>query len=117
MCPAFLAACASSAPPPTTAVQQAGYAVQQADRVNANRYAKQPWLHAHEELDQAKHLVNSQNATRQDYDEARRLAKRAEVDARLAKTQSEAMQAQAQASDVKAENKQLSKELNLNSSQ
>lgn len=110
----MLAACASAGPPPTSALNQARYAVQQADHAEANRYAKQSWLRAHEELNQAKQLVSNKDASHQDYVHARRLAEKAQVDAQLATAQSKAQRAQAQAKNVQANIQSLKKELSGN---
>src|SRR5207244_1500247 len=75
----------SAARPPTEAVAQAELAVQQAGQSKAPQYASRELSMARDKFDSAKRAMEAEH-----YEEARRLAEQALVDAQLAETKAEA---------------------------
>lgn len=71
--------CASQGPIPTEQLTKARVLVEQADKADAQRYAPADLQRAHDELSSAEKAVNDHK-----YDDARRYAENAQVDADLA---------------------------------
>lgn len=89
-----LSGCAGK--PPTAALSQAELAVQQADKSKAPDYASLELHTAKEQLASARQAMQ-----RKDYDEARRMAERAMVNAQLAETMAEAAQTRQAAAELR----------------
>jgi hypothetical protein len=78
-CAGFGAGCATEGPVPTQQLTQARTLVEQADKADAQRYAPTDLQRAHDELSSAEKAANDHK-----YDDARRYAENAQVDADLA---------------------------------
>src|SRR5262245_48674953 len=85
VCGALGAGGCSASRPPTAIVSQAELAVQQADKSKAPQYAPRELGLAREKFDRAKRAMDTEH-----FEEARRLAEQALVDAQLAETKAEA---------------------------
>src|ERR1700694_534031 len=75
----FAGGCATEQPKPTEELTKARSVIQQADKGDAQRYAAADLQRAHDELSSAERA-----ADKRQYDDARRFAENAEVDADLA---------------------------------
>lgn len=99
------AGCASEAPRPIEELARARTLVGQADKTQAQRYAAADLQRAHEELAAADRADQDQK-----YDDARRFAESASVDADLAAARSSADEAQRAAREVERSNATLEQE-------
>jgi hypothetical protein len=99
------AGCATEGPPPVEEVTRARAVIEQADKAGAQRYAATDLQRAHDELGNAERA----NAERK-YDEARRFAESAEVDADLATARNSSGAAQQAAIEVVKANDTLRQE-------
>lgn len=110
-----LGGCASGpGQPPNTALQKANYEIGHASQSKAGQYAKLQLYNARQKLKQAKQLVNNEDATQKDYAKARRLAKKATVDAQLAKAKAQSKHVQKQAASVQSNLRALKQQTNDN---
>jgi hypothetical protein len=100
-----LASCATEGPQPAEELTRARTVVAQADKSDAQRNAPADVQRAHDELSDAE---KANNAGR--YDEARRYAEAAAVDADVAMARSEAAEAQRGAHEVAQSNETLRQE-------
>ena len=91
----FGAGCASQGPIPNEQLTTARTLVQQADKADAQRYAPADLQRAHDELASAEQAVNNHK-----YDDARRYAEDAQVDADLASARASSGEAQRAAREV-----------------
>jgi hypothetical protein len=107
----FAAGCASEGPPANDAISRAHALVDEADKAGAQRYAAADLQRAHDELSSAQR----ENDQRK-YDEARRDAESAGVDADLASARSAAGEAQHAAQQVAQGNETLRQEAQRNAS-
>jgi putative cell wall-binding protein len=89
------AGCATQGPVPTEQLTMARTLVEQADKANAQRYAPADLQRAHDELSSAEKAVNDRK-----YDDARRYAENAQVDADLASARASSGEAQRAAQEV-----------------
>lgn len=89
------AGCVTEGPAPVEEVTRARAVLEQADKAGAQRYAAADLQRAHDELSNAERAN-----TEQKYDEARRFAESAEVDADLAMARNSAGEAQHAAHEV-----------------
>ena len=89
------AGCATQGPNPTEQLTRARALVEQADKADAQRYAPADLQRAHDELSSADKAVNDHK-----YDDARRYAENAEVDADLASARASSGEAQRAAREV-----------------
>src|ERR1700722_16640893 len=89
------AGCASQWPIPTEQLTRARTLVEQADKADAQRYAPADLQRAHDELSSADKAVSDHK-----YDEARRYAENAQVDADLASARASSGEAQHAAREV-----------------
>ncbi len=89
------AGCATQGPIPTQQLTMARTLVEQADKADAQRYAPADLQRAHDELSSAEKAVNDQK-----YDDARRYAENAQVDADLASARASSGEAQRAAREV-----------------
>jgi hypothetical protein len=87
--------CATEGPAPTQQLITARALVEQADKANAQRYAPADLQRAHDELSSAEKAVNDHK-----YDDARRYAEDAQVDADLASARASSGEAQRAAQEV-----------------
>jgi membrane protein involved in colicin uptake len=97
--------CATQGPKPTEEVTRAQTLIEQADRSGAQRYAAADLQRAHDELNNA----DKANAEKK-YDEARRYAESAAVDANVAQARAAAGEAQRAAQEVRQGNQTLQQE-------
>lgn len=86
----------SAAQPPTATVAQAELAVQQAGQSKAPEYASGELSTARQKFDSAKRAMEAER-----YEEARRLAEQALVDAQLAETKADAENAKQAAQELR----------------
>lgn len=86
----------SSAQPPTAIVSQAELAVQQAGQSKASHHASTELNLARQKFDSAKRAMDAER-----YEEARRLAEQALVDAKLAEMRAEAQSAKIAAQELR----------------
>lgn len=91
----FGAGCATQGPIPTEQLTKARALVEQADKADAQRYAPADLQRAHDELSNAEKAVNDRK-----YDDARRYAEDAQVDADLASARASSGEAQHAAHEV-----------------
>jgi hypothetical protein len=103
-----MAGCAGN--PPLATLSQAELAVQQADKQTASQYAPLELKTAREELERAKRAVDDE-----EYDEARRLADQALVDAQLAEAKAGAEKARQAAAELQKSIQTLRAELQRSS--
>lgn len=97
----LLGACASApANKPDAALAKAHYAISQAQQGGAGQATSKMLYSANQKLKQARQLAHKKSPTQKDYDQARRLADEAALDAQLAAARSQAKQAQAQTQQV-----------------
>jgi hypothetical protein len=89
------AGCATPGPIPTEQLTRARTLVEQADKADAQRYAPADLQRAHDELSSADKAVNDHK-----YDDARRYAENAQVDADLASARASSGEAQHAAREV-----------------
>lgn len=89
------AGCAAQGPIPTEQLTRARALVEQADKADAQRYAPADLQRAHDELSSADKAVNDHK-----YDDARRYAENAQVDADLASARASSGEAQRAAREV-----------------
>lgn len=89
------AGCATQGPVPTEQLTRARTLVEQADKADAQRYAPADLQRAHDELSSADKAVNDHK-----YDDARRYAENAQVDADLASARASSGEAQRAAREV-----------------
>jgi len=89
------AGCATEGPIPTEPLATARTLVEQADKADAQRYAPADLQRAHDELSSAEKAVNDRR-----YDDARRYAENAQVDADLASARASSGAAQRAAREV-----------------
>ena len=89
------AGCATQGPVPTEQLTMARTLVEQADKANAQRYAPADLQRAHDELSSAEKAVNDRK-----YDDTRRYAENAQVDADLASARASSGEAQRAAQEV-----------------
>jgi hypothetical protein len=89
------AGCATQGPIPTQQLTTARTLVEQADKADAQRYAPADLQRAHDELSSAEKAVNDRK-----YDDARRYAENAQVDADLASARASSGEAQRAAREV-----------------
>jgi|ERR1700722_6838820 hypothetical protein len=89
------AGCATQGPIPTEQLTKARALVEQADKADAQRYAPADLQRAHDELSSADKAVNDHK-----YDDARRYAENAQVDADLASARASSGEAQHAAREV-----------------
>jgi predicted S18 family serine protease len=92
--------------PPTDTLSQAELAVQEADSKTASQYAPLELRTAREQLEQAKRAL-----AEEEYDEARRLAEQALVNAQLAEARSAAEKARQAAAEIQKSIQALQSEL------
>jgi chromosome segregation ATPase len=92
---ALVAGCATEGNIPTQQLTQARTLVEQADKANAQRYAPADLQRAHDELSSADKAVTDHK-----YDDARRYAEKAQVDADLASARASNGEAQRAAQEV-----------------
>jgi hypothetical protein len=104
---AFLAACASSSPPPTEQLAFANAAVDEARSAGAPEGAPVEMRLAQEKLNQANQAMGAK-----DYDRARFLAEEAEVDAKLAAAKSRSTKADRAVAEVRESIRTLHEEIN-----
>lgn len=90
------AGCATQGPVPTEQLTMARTLVEQADKANAQRYAPAELQRAHDELSSADKAVADKK-----YDDARRYAENAQVDADLASARASSGEAQHAAQEVR----------------
>ena len=100
-----LVACATEGPPPSEELTRARTVVEQADKGDAQRYAAADLQRAHDELGNAEKA----NAERK-FDEARRYAESAEVDADVAAARGSDGEAERAAREVTQANETLRQE-------
>jgi hypothetical protein len=105
------AGCASQGPKPTDELTKARTVIEQADKGNAQRYAAADLQRAHDELGEAERADAQKK-----YDQARRLAQRAEADADVAVARGNSTEAQKAAEEVAQSNSTLKQEAQRNSS-
>ncbi|HEY6927544.1 MAG TPA: DUF4398 domain-containing protein [Steroidobacteraceae bacterium] len=104
------AGCASEGPKPVDELTKAHTLIEQADKGGtAQRYAAADLQRAHDELSDAERLSGQKK-----YDEARRFAQRAEVDADLAVARGTSAEQQKAADDVMKANSALRHETSRN---
>jgi hypothetical protein len=101
----LLGGCATQGPPPSEEVTRARTVIEQADKAGAQRYAAADLQRAHDELSDAE----KSNAEGK-YDEARRYAESAAVDADLASARASDAEAQRAAHEVVQANETLRQE-------
>jgi hypothetical protein len=101
----LLGGCATQGPPPSEQVTRAQTVIEQADKAGAQRYAAADLQRAHDELSDAE----KSNAEGK-YDEARRCAESAAVDADLASARAADAEAQRAAHEVVQANETLRQE-------
>jgi hypothetical protein len=89
------AGCASQGPVPTEQLTRARTLVEQADKADAQRYAPADLQRAHDELSSADKAVSDHK-----YDDARRYAENAQVDADLASARASSGEAERAAREV-----------------
>jgi hypothetical protein len=89
------AGCATEGPIPTEQLTMARTLVEQADKADAQRYAPADLQRAHDELSSAEKAANDRK-----YDDARRYAENAQVDADLASARASSGEAQHAAREV-----------------
>jgi Domain of unknown function (DUF4398) len=89
------AGCATQGPVPSEQLTRARTLVEQADKADAQRYAPADLQRAHDELSSADKAVSDHK-----YDDARRYAENAQVDADLASARASSGQAQHAAREV-----------------
>jgi hypothetical protein len=106
-CAVFVAGCASSPPAPTEQLAVSKVAIANAVSAGGAEYAPVEMRTAQDKLDRANRAV-----TRQDYDEARRLAEDSQVDARLAEKKAQAAKAQKASAVTQDDNRVLRDEIN-----
>ena len=99
------AGCATQGPQPTEEMTRAKALIEQADRSGAQRYAAADLQRAHDELSNADHAIGEKK-----YDEARRYAESAAVDANVASARAAAGEAQRAADEVAKGNEALRQE-------
>ena len=87
--------CATEKSKPTQELTKARTVIGQADKGNAQRYAAADLQRAHDELSSAENAANNRK-----YDEARRMAEKAEVDADLATARGNSGEAQRAAQEI-----------------
>jgi Domain of unknown function (DUF4398) len=87
--------CTTEGPIPTEQITKARALVEQADKADAQRYAPADLQRAHDELSSAEKAVNDRK-----YDDARRYAENAQVDADLASARASSGEAQHAAHEV-----------------
>jgi hypothetical protein len=87
--------CATQGPVPTEQLTRARALVEQADKADAQRYAPADLQRAHDELSSADRAVSDHK-----YDDARRYAENAQVDADLASARASSGQAERAAREV-----------------
>lgn len=100
----WMSGCAGK--PPTDTLSQAELAVQEADSKTASQYAPLELRTAREQLEQAKRAL-----AEEEYDEARRLAEQALVNAQLAEARSAAEKARQAAAEIQKSIQALQSEL------
>lgn len=105
----FSGACASSKLPPSQELAQAQAAIQQAEQVGARDYAPLEFRQAGKNLHQAQALTEDKK-----FEEARRLAERAMVDAELAEAKALSGKAQKAVRELKEGIKALQEEIRNN---
>ncbi|MCO6440959.1 MAG: DUF4398 domain-containing protein [Nitrococcus mobilis] len=104
----LLSACASAPPEkPDDALSKAQYAINQAEQVVGRKSQSVPLYEAKQRLAKAHSLATEPK----NYLKARRLAEEATLDARLAQSQAEARQAQAQKADLQESLETLREEI------
>ncbi|MGE0824591.1 MAG: DUF4398 domain-containing protein [Candidatus Binatia bacterium] len=96
ICGAFGFVGCSSARPPTARLSQAELAVQQAGQSKAPQYASAELSLARQKFDSAQRAMDAER-----YEEARRLAEQALVDAQVAETKAEAESAKQAAQELR----------------
>lgn len=97
----LLGACASTPTnKPDAALAKAHYAISQAQQNGVGQATSKMLYSANQKLKQARQLAHKKSPTQKDYDQARRLADEAALDAQLAAARSQAKQAQAQTQQV-----------------
>jgi hypothetical protein len=101
------AGCATEGPPPSEEVTRARAVIEQADKAGAQRYAAADLQRAHDELSQAE-KANSEGK----YNESRRYAESAAVDADLATARESDGEAERAAKEVVQANDTLRQESN-----
>jgi pyruvate kinase len=92
---ALVSGCATQGKRPTEELTKARTVVEQADKGNAQRYAAADLQRAHDEMTSADNAANNKK-----YDDARRLAENAEVDADLAMARANSGEAQRALQDI-----------------
>ena len=100
-----VAGCATQGPQPTEEMTRAKALIDQADRAGAQRYAAADLQRAHDELSNADHAIGERK-----YDEARRYAESATVDADVASARAAAGEAERAANEVSKGNETLRQE-------
>jgi uncharacterized protein DUF4398 len=93
---AFQVGCATESPIPTEQLTRARALVEQADKANAQQYAPADLQRAHDELSSADKAVSDRR-----YNDARRYAEEAQVDADLASARGSSGEAQHAAQEVR----------------
>ncbi len=101
----FAAGCATQGPKPTQEMTRAQALIEQADRSDAQRYAAADLQRAHDELNNADKANGNGK-----YDEARRYAEAAAVDADVATARAASANAQHAAKEVEQSNETLRQE-------
>jgi len=96
VCACCLYGCATEKSKPTQELTKARTVIEQADKGNAQRYAAADLQRAHDELSSAEQAANKRK-----YDEARRMAEKAEVDADLATARGNSGEAQRAAQEIR----------------
>lgn len=104
---AFLAACASSSPPPTEQLAFANAAVDEARSAGAPEGSPVEMRLAQEKLNQANQAMGAK-----DYERARFLAEEAEVDAKLAAAKTRSTKADRAVAEVRESIRTLHEEIN-----
>ena len=103
---AFISACAS-VPAPTEQIAVSKVAIANAVSAGGSEYAPDDMRHAQDKMDRA-----NQAMQKEDYDNARRLAEEAQVDARLAEKKAQSAKAQKAALVMHDDNRALREEIN-----
>lgn len=110
----MLGACASAPPPPPgDALSEAAYAIEQARQAIANESRSLPLYEAQTKLQRARKLADAEDDVSENYAEARRLAERATLDARLAEADARRVKAEDQKAEMQESLEILRRELKL----
>ena len=105
-----VAGCASTTPPPTEQMAVSRSAIANAVSAGGSEYASVDMRSAQEKMDRASRAME-----KQDYENARRLAEEAQVDARLAEKKAQSAKAQQAASALQEDIRVLREEINRKS--